>query len=197
MMMKIDNNRIVWVDLVKTLAIVMVVLLHSIAPSFYKYSSIPFSKSFVLSNLIDSFCRVAVPLFIVISGFLALKGNMPIEKLWSKIKRLLIPSIFWSILYKYWILYNNNETFNIFAVLKSIFREPAMYHLGFVYYMLGVYLLFPILSLIVNEMLKNTKFACYFLILWFAINSVNCYYVFKIINWMAVSNFLIILVMRF
>lgn len=190
MTMKIDNNRIVWVDLVKTLAIIMVILLHSISPLFYKYSSIPFSKSFILSNLIDSFCRVAVPLFIIISGFLAIKSNVPIEKLWSKTKRLLIPLIFWSILYKYWILYNNNEIFNIFSVLESIFREPAMYHLVFVYYMIGVYLLFPILSLIVNEMLKNTKFACYFLILWFAINSINYYYVFSIINWMVINNFL-------
>lgn len=190
MTITIDNNRIVWVDLIKTLAIIMVILLHSIAPSFYKYSSIPFSKSFILSNLIDSFCRVAVPLFILISGFLALKGNVPIEKLWSKIKRLLIPLIFWSILYKYWILYNNNETFNIFSVLESILRKPAIYHLGFTYYMLGVYLLLPILSLIVNEMLKNTKFACYFLILWFAINSINYYYVFLIINWIEINNFL-------
>ncbi|WP_342169834.1 acyltransferase [Rickettsia endosymbiont of Seladonia tumulorum] len=189
MTMKIDNNRIVWVDLVKTLAIVMVVLLHSIAPSFYKYSSIPFSKSFILSNFIDSFCRVAVPLFILTSGFLALKGNISIEKLWYKIKRLLIPLIFWSTLYKYWISYNTSETFNIFSALNSIFRKPAMYHLGFVYYMLGVYLLFPILALIVNEMLKSKKFACYFLVLWFAINSVNYYYLFSIIKWMAINNF--------
>lgn len=182
MTMKIDNNRIVWVDLVKTLAIIMVILLHSISPLFYKYSSIPFSKSFILSNFIDSFCRVAVPLFIMISGFLAIKGNVPIKKLWSKIKRLLIPLIFWSILYKYWILYNNNEIFNIFSVLKSILREPAMYHLVFVYYMLGVYLLFPILSLIVNEMLKNTKFACYFLILWFVINNFLNYFGYAVLG---------------
>ncbi|MCC8418257.1 MAG: acyltransferase family protein [Rickettsia endosymbiont of Glossina mortisans submortisans] len=190
MIMKINNNRIVWVDLAKTLAIFMVVTLHSIAPCFYTYSSFPFSKSFIFSNFIDSCCRVAVPLFILLSGVLALQNTMPIEKLWHKVKRLLIPSIFWSILYKYWVLYNIGEASNIVVVLNSIFREPAMYHLGFVYYMLGVCLLFPILALIVNEMIKDTKFACYFLILWFVINGVNSYYFLSITNWMAISNFL-------
>lgn len=188
--MKINNSRIVWVDLTKSLAIFMVITIHSITSLFYEYSSSPFSKNFILSNFINSFCRVAVPLFILLSGVLALKDIMPIEKLWHKIKRLLIPLIFWSILYKYWVLYNIGETFNIVAVLNSIFREPAMYHLGFVYYMLGVYLLFPILSLIINEMIKDTKFAYYFLILWFVINAVNSYYFLSIVNWMAISNFL-------
>ncbi|MCC8406080.1 MAG: acyltransferase family protein [Rickettsia endosymbiont of Ecitomorpha arachnoides] len=188
--MKINNSRIVWVDLTKSLAIFMVIIIHSIASLFYEYSSSPFSKNFILSNFINSFFRVAVPLFILLSGVLALQNTMPIEKLWHKVKRLLIPLIFWSILYKYWVYYNIGKKFNIFSVLNSIIREPAMYHLGFVYYMLGVCLLFPILALIVNEMIKDTKFACYFLILWFVINGVNSYYFLSITNWMAISNFL-------
>lgn len=188
--MKINNSRIVWVDLTKSLAIFMVIIIHSISSLFYKYSSSPFSKNFILSNFINSFCRVTVPLFILLSGVLALQNTKPIEKLWHKVKRLLIPLIFWSILYKYWVLYNIGETSNIVVVLNSIFREPAMYHLGFVYYMHGVWLLFPILALIVSEMIKDTKFACYFLILWFVINAFNSYHYLSITKWMEISNFL-------
>ncbi|MCC8467388.1 MAG: hypothetical protein LN589_01370 [Rickettsia endosymbiont of Eriopis connexa] len=38
-------------------------------------------------------------------------------------------------------------------------------------------------------MIKDTKFAYYFLILWFVINGVNSYYFLSIANWMAISNF--------
>ncbi|AAU03808.1 conserved hypothetical protein [Rickettsia typhi str. Wilmington] len=187
--MTINNNRIVWVDFTKSLAIFMVVIIHSIALSFYKYSSVPFSNNFIISNFINSFCRVAVPLFILLSGSLALHNTMPIEKLWYKVQRLLIPSIFWSILYKYWVSYNIGEQFNIFAVLNSMIHKPAMYHLEFVYYMLGIYLLFPILALIVNEMLKDTKFAYYFLILWLSFNTVNTYYYLSIVDCMEIGSF--------
>ncbi|AFE52778.1 hypothetical protein MA5_03010 [Rickettsia prowazekii str. GvV257] len=188
MIMTINNSRIVWVDLTKSLAIFMVIIIHSIALLFYKYSFVPFSKNFIISNFINSFCRVAVPLFILLSGSLALHNSMPIEKLWYKVQRLLIPSIFWSILYKYWVSYNIGEQFNIFAVLNSIIHEPAMYHLEFVYYMLGVYLLLSILVLIVNEMIKDTKFAYYFLILWLSLNTVNTYYYLSIIDLIAIGN---------
>ena len=59
-------NKILWLDYVRAIACCMVVLLHTAAEYVLKSEGVNWN----FANLVDSFTRVCVPLFFMISGYL-------------------------------------------------------------------------------------------------------------------------------
>lgn len=151
-----SNHRTVYFDVLRIIAICAVVVLHVSAQNFVE-SGVD-TPEWQALNFYDSIVRWSVPVFVMISGALFLDGENSIGKLYKKnIARILVAFIFWSMLY---------------AVKNMIFTDCGWqhtikqfllgyYHMWFLFMIVGLYMIVPLLKPIVKSM-ELTK---YFLLL--------------------------------
>jgi surface polysaccharide O-acyltransferase-like enzyme len=169
-------QRLYWADVCRVVSIYGVVVLHSCGASFYQYGKILFFD-WLQSVLLDSLVRCSVPLFVMLSGALIL-GSSPaaanndgdLKQIFRRCLRILIPLVVWSLLYIAH-LYRNGVKVNVVSILST----PAMYHLWFIYMMLGLYLLLPVLRALFASMRTSQPFFVYFFVAWFIITSLPVY----------------------
>ena len=95
-----NTNRIVWADLVRFIAIFMVICIHCSDP----FNVSPEARSNPEYNLWGSiygaFLRPCVPLFVMLTGMLLLPVEQEIGQFYKKrMLRVVIPFIVWSLLY--------------------------------------------------------------------------------------------------
>lgn len=181
-------ERLGWADLIRVIAIFGVVLIHTCGPYFYQFGSIA-GHDWLIINLLDSVVRGSVPLFFMLSGALLLHpGNTEFDII-NFIRRLLritVPLIFWSIYYLQHVAQNSGVP----PIWSSILVAPAMYHLWFVYVIIGVYLMFPLFQAVFNYILASPKFVqVYILGLWLVITSIPVYLSLPILSIMQLKSF--------
>lgn len=155
--MEQKNYRIVGLDWIRVLATIMVILLHTSAITFIEYKS-----GWVIGALYDSFTRCAVPLFFLVSGFFLLNSDCGKIKsfILKRFTRILVPFLLTCVvyaLYKNWTL--------IQLIEKSFLQGPLDYHLWFVYSIIGIYLIFPIINPIFKG--EHSELITYYLCIWF------------------------------
>ena len=162
---KAKSNRIFYLDIMRFIATVMVVLLHASSPYVSKNIG---STNFWIGTLIDSVVRVSVPLFVMISGALMLDKDYNAEpkKMAKHIGRMLFFFVVWSAVYS--LVYTviipvkvNHATVDIKTAL--VYFLQGHFHLWFVYMIIGLYLIVPLLRLWVND--ANKKYIEYFILL--------------------------------
>ncbi|MDD2031067.1 acyltransferase [Pseudomonas sp. 39167] len=97
------------------------------------------------AHIFQSFSRACVPIFLMISGALLLKKVEPLHIFLKKrFIRVFPPLLFWSVFYVAWLWYCNVDISGWFV---RLFTAPAMYHLWYLYAIIGLYALTPILRL--------------------------------------------------
>ncbi|UYF98746.1 acyltransferase [Halomonas sp. GD1P12] len=176
-MSKITNgmeSNIYWIDLCRVIATLGVIAIHASADSFYQFSTLD-TGNWLSANAIDSISRISVPLFFLLSGFLIItphRSAPSLKGLLRRIQRIALPLIIWSTLFLFYTSYYTRESIDFFSILQS----PAMYHLWFVYALLGVYLLIPILQKITDLLVERVDYAIYFLVLFFIVNCLPFYW---------------------
>ncbi|MBY0579457.1 MAG: acyltransferase family protein [Burkholderiales bacterium] len=175
----ITNKRIFWADACRVLAIFGVVLIHSCGAVFYNYGKIP-NDYWLSANLLDSLVRVAVPLFVMISGSLLLKSadipSVSLMNISRRIGKVLLPLIVWSMFYLWWVDHNTpGKIINPVEWLQKFLSQPVMYHLWFVHMIVGLYILLPVWQVIFKACEANAYFQWYFLVVWLVINSISVY----------------------
>ncbi len=150
--------RVAYADLVRVIAILMVVLIHSASPIF---NTVPVtSGEFAVSVLLDGIAHAGVPLFVMVSGVFLLdeKREMSVRR---AIGHYALPLVglyfFWSILYAAAnkvaipLLFEhaavNGEMLKAFgaAVLEGA------YHMWYLPMMAGLYLITPLLRTFVRQ----------------------------------------------
>ncbi|MBQ4279271.1 MAG: acyltransferase family protein [Rikenellaceae bacterium] len=161
-------GRIVYLDFIRVISCLMVVLVHSCE---FFYPTILAGNSFWL-NLIDSALRACVPLFVMVSSYLLLPlrdHETPGVFYKRRFMRVLIPFLIWSVLYatvpSLWGEFDGAEVRNKLVRLLYNFNMNAG-HLWFVYMLIGVYLIMPVISPWLKTVSK--RFEQVFLVLWFA-----------------------------
>lgn len=116
-------------------------------------------NNLVLVNLwADVFSQFAVPLFILISGFVLAKNypkDFSLKKFYLKRVRSIIPQyILFSILYtafNNWdVIRNSSIGTNASLLLKNIWNAEASYHLWFFVIIIQFYILFPVIMKLYN-----------------------------------------------
>ncbi len=139
------------IDLVKSLAIWMVLIIHT---SFF---SDPVGSAPFLSNL---FWRVlagsAVPVFLMCSGALMLRPEkeLSLHKLFFRsLLRFVLAMVFWAMVYKAQHLWQAGQLTpsTLFAALKEVLVFNQEFHLYYLHIMMLIYVLLPVLRLIVRE----------------------------------------------
>lgn len=136
--------RQIWIDWLRVTAIFLVVIVHSTEPFYLggEGSLILTRTDAFWVSFFDTFARACVPLFIVASSYLQFPLHRPTKGFFIKrFKRVLIPFIVWTIVYAFiW-----GEPVQNFQDLLLNFNYSAG-HLWFVYMLVGIYLLIPMLS---------------------------------------------------
>ena len=119
-------------------------------------------------NIYDSLARPCVPLFVMASGFLLLspeKTDEPLSVFFKKrLSRIGLPFIFWGITYFAWRFLVNDEAFAYGSIIQG-FNTGPYYHFWFLYMLIGLYLITPILRVVVAH--SERKIIKYFLAVWF------------------------------
>ena len=146
------EQRINFLDYLRVFAIFFVIMIHVSAQNWYKIDVNDFFwQTF---NFYDSISRWSVPVFVMISGALFLNKDIIISQIYKKyILRLMISFLVWSAFY----CFLGNRSLS----LKNILNGE--YHMWFIFMIIGLYMLSPI----IREIVKNKKIMKYFLLLAF------------------------------
>lgn len=159
------SNRIYYLDILRVIACLSVIMIHSSGTYVLKEFG---SLNFGVGNVLDGLSRIAVPLFIMISGALMLDKNynFSTKKLLKHISKMIVFFVFWSGIYC--IIFQivdkiiiQHQPFDIIKIIASLVE--GHYHLWFIYLIIGLYLIVPLLRLWVKD--ENKKQVEYFIIL--------------------------------
>ncbi len=159
------------VDLIRTVAIILVILLHA---SIQPYPNVDLMSPqgvqiWWASNIYDSIARVCIPLFVMLAGVLLLqpsKADEPLKTFFKKrLGRIGVPFLFWGAIYFAWRFFANGEVLTLNSIVQGILTGPY-YQFWFLYLLLGLYLVTPILRVIIKH--ADWKIIKYFIFVWFA-----------------------------
>lgn len=152
------------IDTLRTIAALLVIMIH-VAVGYVNpgMKSQNFDLSFWTGNVLDSFSRICVPLFIMISGMFLIGRNETFRESYEKrAAKILIPLTFWSFLYLVYLITLRrvaNVDPDIDSLLKSVILGQPFYHLWYLYMLIGLYLVTPILNLIIPIVSRRTLWA--------------------------------------
>lgn len=136
--------REVWVDWMRISACFLVMLVHSTEPFYLggDGSLILTRADAFWSSFFDTFARACVPLFVVASSYLQFPLHYSTGEFFRRrASRILIPFVIWSLIYAFvW-----GEPVQNLKDLLLNFNYSAG-HLWFVYMLIGLYVLMPMLS---------------------------------------------------
>ena len=139
-----EKERIVWIDWLRVAACFMVMVVHSTEPFYLggEGSLIASRADAFWASFFDSIVRCCVPLFVIASSFLQFPLHYSTgEFLRKRAIRILVPFAIWSIFYAF---YWGEPVSNLKDLIFNF--NYAAGHLWFVYMLIGVYLIMPILS---------------------------------------------------
>lgn len=139
-----ENIRTVWVDWMRVLACFMVMVVHSTEPFYLGGSGalIASASDACWAAFFDSFVRCCVPLFIVASSYLQFPLHYETGEFFKRrAVRILVPFAIWSLFYAF---YWGEPVSNLKGLLLNF--NYAAGHLWFVYMIIGLYLIMPLLS---------------------------------------------------
>jgi surface polysaccharide O-acyltransferase-like enzyme len=165
-----DEGIALPVDLIRTVAIILVILLHaSIEPNLNLSQMSPEGvQLWWASNVYDSISRTAVPLFVMLTGALLLqpfKTNEPLrvffKKRWNRIG---IPVLFWGAIFFIYDFSVKGQTLTLTFVLQGLLAGPYV-HFWYLYLLVGLYLITPLVRILVAY--SDWRLIKYFLIIWF------------------------------
>jgi len=139
------------IDTLRTLASVLVILIHT--SGNYVETGMAnniYDSNFWIGNLVDSFTRISVPLFVLISGrFLVGRADSFKVFYQKRISRIFIPLMVWSLLY---FLYNLIENYftkgslNFMVHFKSLVSGKPFFHMWYLYMLMGLYIVTPVIN---------------------------------------------------
>lgn len=160
---RIERN--ISIDFVRVIAILAVVMIH-VSAQFVIYCNSG-SAEFIVGSIFDAISRLGVPLFIMVSGYLMLDENKSVtfKKIFKKVLNTLLLLYFWSFVYVFSLniitpLIQKQNINLVFALKEFLF---AHYHLWFLFMIIGLYLITPILRTFVKK--ANANIVLYFIAL--------------------------------
>jgi surface polysaccharide O-acyltransferase-like enzyme len=162
-----------WIDNLRALATISVIILHVAAPILYQYNKVSIDIWWI-GNFFDASMRFGVPIFLMITGALILPKTYPISQfLKQRASKIILPFLFWSFVY---IIYNlsNSHEISFIETGKYILyklKNGAAYHLWYIYMLVGIYLFLPIIGKwIVNSTKQEVT---YFIVIWLVVMVIN------------------------
>ncbi len=157
-----NKTRIEWIDLVRAIAILTVLYIHSV-DGIYIISSdailnLTFaSRIFQFASLFIG--RIGVPFFLMITGYLLLDrvyDDEKVKKFWTEnCKTLIIVTIIWALIYAVSLYFVSNK----YAQVNTVEAGNLLFsHMWYMPMIIGMYLSMPFVSKAVRGFDKQTIF---------------------------------------
>jgi surface polysaccharide O-acyltransferase-like enzyme len=149
----------------------MVLLYHSLTEPFNasQLTIAQYSVVWWSQTAYDSLAVLGVPLFVMLSGALLLqpsKVNEPIRVFLKKrFNRIGLAFVFWSAIYVVWSYYVIHNALTVSSVIQMFLSGGVYYQFWFIYLIMGLYLITPVLRIVVAY--ADKKILRYLIILWF------------------------------
>lgn len=157
---------IFYIDLLRFLAAIAVVVIHVLGPFRFLYGEVSDSDWLAAAGY-NSISRWAVPIFMMISGALLLSDSRPFDSqryVTRRLGKVLIPFIAWTVIYAVVGGFEGLETmvgsfidisWNAEQAGKLILEsnnEPVWYHLWFFYDFIPLYFVIPFLAIALKSL---------------------------------------------
>lgn len=185
----ISDNRIVWLDVIRCVAMIMVIGVHCIDPFYISPTMRAIPEYTHWAAIYGSLLRPSVPLFVMMTGLLLLPvKKQPLGKFYKKrIYRVLFPFLIWSVLYSmfpwvtgvlglpkeiigdFFCYTQGQESQSLIDSLKDVAMIPFNFshkenHMWYIYLLIGLYLYMPFFLAWIENADRKTKRA--FLLIW-------------------------------
>jgi surface polysaccharide O-acyltransferase-like enzyme len=147
-----NNETSIPVDLIRTVAIVLVIMVHAAIephPMVQVMDQAEVFRWFTV-NTYNAFADSSVPLFVMLSGALLLQPSKvePVRVfLRKRALRLGFPFISWGTAYFVWRFFVNHEALSAVTIVQGVLSGPY-YHFWFLYMLTGLYLITPVLRVV-------------------------------------------------
>lgn len=138
------KQREIWLDFLRVTACFMVMVIHSTEPFYLggEGAQILTATDAFWVAVFEGLCRCCVPLFLIASSYLQFPLHYSAGEFFRRrAVRILIPMVFWTVVYA---LVWGEPIDNLKGLLLNF--NYAAGHLWFVYMLVGVYLIMPLLS---------------------------------------------------
>lgn len=140
------QSRIEYFDFLRIIATYAVIVIHIFAPLLYSISIK--TVDWQIINICNSLSRWSVPIFFMISGTLFLGSNRDIKTIMKKnVLHIITAFCFWSFLHSAVSFLRGNSTLTE-AIIACFLGH---YHMWFLYAIVGLYLVVPILRKLVES----------------------------------------------
>lgn len=181
-MLKNDKRiHIYYPDLLRILASLAVIAIHITADTVTNMSFFK-TPTWWISITVNSFSRWCVPIFFMISGIFLINVNKSSnikEFLKKRLNKILLPFFIWSSIYIFYLNRHNLTIVSIKMVLLGFLEGHSASHLWFLYKLLGLYLIAPVIAYFIHN--TNKKYIDYYLLLCL-VNSFLSPYIEKLFN---------------
>ncbi|MCC8423738.1 acyltransferase [Mucilaginibacter sp. UR6-11] len=158
-----------WINSLRLIALFAVIVLHVSAIPLGQYGHLPVA-TWLTADFYNALVRFAVPVFVMITGALLLHREYELgDFLKKRLSRVVVPFLFWSLVYVGYSWYNEEITFNgsAWANIKQVLHQlkyGSSYHLWYVYMLIGLYFFIPVIGKFVRNATKPE--IEYFLVMW-------------------------------
>jgi surface polysaccharide O-acyltransferase-like enzyme len=165
-------QNIEWISNIRLLALYAIIIVHSTSPLLMGYGKVPLSD-WMMADFLNALVRFGVPVFVMVTGALLLgKESEPVPFLKKRLTRVVVPFLFWSLVYVWYSWYNEDITFNADAwtnikQVLHLLKVGSSYHLWYVYMLIGLYFFMPVIGKYVRH--ATEKEIRYFLTVWFLV----------------------------
>ena len=156
-------------DVLRVIAMIMVIIIHVSNVYTRSYNFID-TNSYLVSLIFNTISRISVPIFFMISGALLLDRSFNLKKYKKRILKIIILIIVWDILYLIWEYYFLGVTYD---KLYKLILEPYRAHLWFLYTLIILYAIQPLLKLILDRLNKPMKIVLF--IAWILLSTISMY----------------------
>ena len=147
-------------DILRVISMIMVIIVH-VSNVYSRSFGFISNSSFIFSLIFNTISRISVPIFLMISGALLLDRKFDFKKYKKRIIKFLILIIVWDIIYLVWEYYYLHISYD---KLYNLLFNPYRAHLWFLYTILLLYLIQPILRKILIK--SNIQVKVLLLTLW-------------------------------
>ncbi|MBQ3378790.1 MAG: acyltransferase [Clostridia bacterium] len=145
---KKSHPHLLYMDILRTFAILAVIMLHCVSellvePALYG------TPAWHALNILNTLGRTGVPLFFMISGSLIISDERPLtpgQFLMRRIPKIFIPFFIWNVVYYVYFACTTQSYANVGDFFYGFAAMGISYHFWFVYTLIFIYLLIPIIK---------------------------------------------------
>lgn len=154
-----------WADLIRVLAIYLVVVIHTSGQLTNVWGKVS-AAQWIMADIYGGIARVGVPLFFMLSGYLLLPRSESLRSFYGRrMLKIVIPFIVWSIIYISLTCAGQPGLCTRDYLLQYILLKRTFFHLWFLYSLIGIYFIIPVLRLMIRPD-TNKTFLWYLIALW-------------------------------